>query len=286
VVSFLGAHISESGPDMYIVTEFMPRGSVSDLLHNKNLVIEYEHVRKIALDCCKGMAYLHRYNVIHRDLKTPNLLVDNQWKVKVSDFGLSRMVKGSDTAQSLTACGTPSWAAPEVLNDQRYSQKADVYSFAICLWELCTRKDPYADMTAPQVVIFIAVKGKRLKIPKSIPPVFDTLIRETWITDPDLRPDFVTLSDRFEAIKVLPEPVHPHPYELSSLSSPPTKAAKNPSSFDPKIVSINNSEPIIPVHYMPDDSKPLLPSHDSFVGIQDEDDSFNTTYSDTTDYSV
>jgi len=293
VVSVLGAHISESGPDMYIVTEFMPRGSVSDLLHNKNLVIEYEHVRKIALDCCKGMAYLHRYNVIHRDLKTPNLLVDNQWKVKVSDFGLSRMVKGSDTAQSLTACGTPSWAAPEVLNDQRYSQKADVYSFAICLWELCTRKDPYADMTAPQVVIFIAVKGKRLKIPKSIPPVFDTLIRETWITDPDLRPDFVALSDRFEAIKVLPVPVQPHPYELSSLSSPPPPKATNqyPSSLNPKNVSINNTEPIIPAHYMTDpdhddSNKPLLPSTDSIVGIEDENDSFNTTYSDTTEYSV
>jgi serine/threonine protein kinase len=270
IVTFMGAHISD-GPDMYIVTEFMHRGSVSDLLHNKNLVIEYEHVRNISLDCCRGMAYLHRNDVIHRDLKTPNLLVDNNWKVKVSDFGLSRFVKDSETAQRLTACGTPSWAAPEVLNDQKYSQKADVYSFAVCLWELCTRKDPYADMNAPQVVIFVAIKDKRLKIPKSTPKHFADLIKDTWKTNPDERPDFTTLADRLEdLVSHVSPPLHPHPYELSTTIS---HVSQNPPP-----ISINDE--VIPDNFKP--APPVTLDAQRIPGINPDDSSSSSD----TEYNI
>jgi len=272
VVTFLGAHISD-GPNMYIVTEFMERGSVSDLLHNKNLVVEYEHVRSIAKDCCKGMAYLHHNNVIHRDLKTPNLLVDNQWKIKVSDFGLSRFVKDSDTAQRLTACGTPSWAAPEVLNDLKYSQKADVYSFAICLWELCTRKDPYTNMSAPQVVLFVAVKNKRLKIPKSVPQAFVDLINDTWKTDPNDRPEFITLADRFEALSNIPVPLQPYPYELSAL-------AHLSQNLRPDSLSINDE--VIADKFKPAPPVTLLDTA-RVVGINADDSSSS---SENTEYTI
>jgi len=170
----------------------------------------------MAIHCCKGMAYLHNNNIIHRDLKTHNLLVDQEWKVKVSDFGLSRVIDDTYTAQTLTACGTPSWAAPEVLKDQRYSAKADVYSFGMCLWEMCTREDPYMDLTAPQVVIFVAVKGKRPDIPVDMQPEFAVLIRDSWQENPEARPEFSTIIDTLEAI-VLPLPLHPAPYEPEDL---------------------------------------------------------------------
>lgn len=93
----------------------------------------------------KGMAYIHGAQIIHRDLKCSNLLVTKDWNIKgihleeftisvphillVSDFGLSRFV--SDAGNTMTACGTPSWAAPEVLRNSNYSFKADVYRFCL-----------------------------------------------------------------------------------------------------------------------------------------------------------
>src|SRR5690348_9534872 len=65
----------------------------------------------------------------------------------VSDFGLSRVIEDVSHAQTLTACGTPSWAAPEVLKEDHFSLSADVYSFAVCLWEMCTREEPYKGRT-------------------------------------------------------------------------------------------------------------------------------------------
>jgi len=143
-------------PDLFLVTEYLVNGSIRELLDNKELLVEPEHIRRFCIDSCKGMAYLHSRKVIHRDLKTHNLLIDEYWNVKVADFGLSRFMIDLDT--TMTACGTPSWAAPEVLRKQHYSQKADIYSFGICLWEMVTRLRPYANLTPYQVILSVATK--------------------------------------------------------------------------------------------------------------------------------
>eukprot|EP01128_Nolandella_sp_AFSM9_P012728 TRINITY_DN955_c0_g1_i3.p1 TRINITY_DN955_c0_g1~~TRINITY_DN955_c0_g1_i3.p1 ORF type:complete len:176 (+),score=23.58 TRINITY_DN955_c0_g1_i3:69-530(+) len=89
----------------------------------------------------KGMLYLHDLSppVIHRDLKTQNLLVDEYWRAKLCDFGLSRE-KASETMSRL---GTIQYSAPEVLRGERYTEKADVYSYAILIWEMFTEEIPY-----------------------------------------------------------------------------------------------------------------------------------------------
>jgi serine/threonine protein kinase len=101
--------------------------------------LSWSRVRRIAVDAAKGMAYLHYRNpaIIHRDLKSHNLLVDENWKVKVCDFGLSR-IYGDTQGNAMTACGTPCWTAPEILRNSHYTTKADVYSFGIVLW-VCFR---------------------------------------------------------------------------------------------------------------------------------------------------
>jgi len=146
------------------------------------------------------MAYLHSMNVIHRDLKASNLLVDSDWTIKVADFGIAREGQ-EDVTMTMTACGTPAWAAPEVLQTQRYSLKADVYSFAICLWEMCTRDRPYEGTPPYQIVILVATQGLR---PELNHPGFDimkgfkTLIRLCWDEDPNKRPVFVDLIEEFK----------------------------------------------------------------------------------------
>jgi len=221
-----------------LVTEYLPRGSLSKLLSNKSYKIEPEHARKWAADTCRGMSYLHNCNIIHRDLKPANLLVTDDWSIKVADFGLSRVLNNAQVTQTLTACGTISCSAPEVLRDQRYSLKADIYSFGVCLWAMFTRKKPYPKKTDAQIVIAVAIEGKRLPIPPKMPKEITKLLKLTWQSDPKGRPTFKFLADSFEAMS-LPPPQHPFPvlmteplesYTDQSYPSPNTSINSTPSS--------------------------------------------------------
>ena len=99
--------------------------------------------------------------MIHRDLKSENLLINEDFVGKVADFGLARF---EDTATTMTMCGTPSWVAPEVFRGESYSHKADVYSYAIVLWELMTAGVPFAGANIHTITLAI-VEGKRPPIP-------------------------------------------------------------------------------------------------------------------------
>jgi len=188
VVQFIGATMDE--PDICIITEYMSKGSLYHLLHDPKVAISWEIVRKIALDAAKGMAYLHLRTpaIIHRDLKSHNLLVDDSWKVKVCDFGLSKIAV--DQQATMTACGTPCWTAPEILRNARYTTKADVFSYGIVLWELVTREEPFSGMPAFQVIFAVGTKGARLPLPQVCPPELIKLIVSCWQEDPALRPPF------------------------------------------------------------------------------------------------
>jgi len=120
-------------------------------------------IKRMMMDAAKGMNYLHKSNpmIIHRDLKSHNLLVDENWKVKVCDFGLSKILENQSDFNNMTACGTASWTAPEILRNEKYTEKADVYSYGIVLWECVTREDPYVGMPPFQVVL--AVGNKKIE---------------------------------------------------------------------------------------------------------------------------
>jgi tRNA A-37 threonylcarbamoyl transferase component Bud32 len=207
IVLFMGACIKT--PDLFLVTEYMSNGSVREILDKKDVQIEPEHVRRFALDSTKGMAYLHSRKILHRDLKTHNLLVDGNWNVKVADFGLSRSMIEQDG--TMTACGTPSWAAPEVLRRDHYTHKADIYSFGICLWEMTTRQRPYGSLKPYQVVISVATDGLRPDLESySIPIYFEKIIKQCWSDDPNERPEFTQLRTTMEELRC-PMPKSPHP---------------------------------------------------------------------------
>ncbi|KAK4284889.1 hypothetical protein QN277_001661 [Acacia crassicarpa] len=186
VVQFIGA--CTKPPHFCIVTEFMSGGSVYDFLHKQKGVFKFPSLLRVAIDVSKGMNYLHQNNIIHRDLKAANLLMDENHVVKVADFGVARVKDQSGVMTAET--GTYRWMAPEVIEHKRYDQKADVFSFGVVLWELLTGKLPYEYLTPLQAAIGVVQKGLRPTIPRNTHPKVVELLERCWQQDPTLRPDF------------------------------------------------------------------------------------------------
>ncbi|XP_026403268.1 serine/threonine-protein kinase EDR1-like isoform X4 [Papaver somniferum] len=149
VLLFMGAVTSLRR--LGIVTEFLPRGSLFKLLQRETPTLDWKRRVLMALDIARGMNYLHSYDppIVHRDLKSSNLLVDKDWTVKVGDFGLSPL-KHTTFLSTNSGKGTPQWMAPEVIRNEPANGKADVYSFGVILWELATSKIPWADLKPMQ----------------------------------------------------------------------------------------------------------------------------------------
>eukprot|EP00249_Psilotum_nudum_P023813 c28991_g1_i1 orf=309-3122(-) len=201
VVLFMGAVTKP--PNFAIVTEYLPRGSLFRLLHRagaRDMLDEKRQIR-IALDVAKGMNYLHQRSppIVHRDLKSPNLLVDSTWVVKVCDFGLSRFKANKFLSQS--AAGTHEWMAPEVLRDEPSNEKCDVYSFGVILWELVTLQRPWSGLSHAEVVGAVGFQNRRLQIPKDVNPKIAAIIELCWASDPRQRPSFASIMESLKSLQ-------------------------------------------------------------------------------------
>eukprot|EP01107_Rhizomastix_libera_P011946 TRINITY_DN2968_c0_g1_i1.p1 TRINITY_DN2968_c0_g1~~TRINITY_DN2968_c0_g1_i1.p1 ORF type:complete len:1208 (-),score=299.05 TRINITY_DN2968_c0_g1_i1:27-3650(-) len=192
IVSFFGA--MRSSESIYIALEYCKQGSLTSHLGEHKLNSSLKQM--IALDCARGMQYLHMNRVIHRDLKTENVLLvslseKSTIRGKISDFGTSRVVGSGERQQMTAAVGTPSFIAPEVLSDEKtsvYSLPSDVYSFAILLWHLWTETEPYSDFKTVFAIYAFVQEGKRLPVPENCP--FSDIIERSWNQNPENRPSF------------------------------------------------------------------------------------------------
>ncbi|XP_018674129.2 serine/threonine-protein kinase STY17-like isoform X1 [Musa acuminata AAA Group] len=195
VVRFIGACTKPS--QFCIVTEYMHGGNLYDYLHKHHNILELSMLLRFAIDVCKGMDYLHQNDIIHRDLKTANLLMDSNLVVKVADFGVARILNqgGIMTAET----GTYRWMAPEVINHQPYDQKADVFSFAIVLWELATSKIPYESMSPLQAALGVR-QGLRPVLPQKTHPTLLDLMQRCWEANPAKRPTFSEITVELEEL--------------------------------------------------------------------------------------
>ncbi|CAI5489164.1 unnamed protein product [Closterium sp. Naga37s-1] len=201
IVLFMGAVTKP--PHLSILTEFLSRGSLFRLLHRPGAKETLKEDRRIrmAMDIARGINYLHHCTpmIVHRDLKTPNLLVDKNFTVKVCDFGLSRN-KNSTFLSSKSGAGTPEWMAPEVLRNEPSNEKSDVYSFGVILWELVTLLQPWDGMNPMQVVGAVGFQNQRLTVPPDLDPALSTLILDCWHNDPKDRPKFDDIMVRLKPI--------------------------------------------------------------------------------------
>ncbi|XP_057806094.1 uncharacterized protein LOC131021033 [Salvia miltiorrhiza] len=197
ILLFMGAVTSPQC--LCIVTEFLPRGSLFRLLQRNSPKLERRRRIQMALDIARGMNYLHHCNppIIHRDLKSSNLLVDKNWTVKVGDFGLSRL-KHETYLTTKTGKGTPQWMAPEVLRNEPSDEKSDIYSFGVILWELVTHKIPWDNLNSMQVIGAVGFMNQRLEIPNDVEPQWTSLIESCWHSEPQCRPSFQELMEKLK----------------------------------------------------------------------------------------
>jgi serine/threonine protein kinase len=198
-----------SGPRLALVMPFMELGSVYDLVHNEMLVVIPAGLRaRMLFDVAKGMNYLHNAGIVHRDLKSPNLLVQKDWTVRITDFGLAMRVRAHRRAHALSEPEiedvSTSWAAPEVLIDSNVATtEADVYSFGIIMWELLERAKPYGDAAQAAIAVAVSVHHRRPVLSPENQQTDDErlkkyidLMRDCWSTEPEKRPTFAEVSTR------------------------------------------------------------------------------------------
>lgn len=206
IVKLIGASLT---PSCYVlVMEYMSNGSLYEYLRDEANLFPASMVITSALDIADGMKHIHASGVLQRDLKSHNCLLSENLVVKVADFGLSRFktttnpmdanntnTTNTNNTNTYTFVGTPFWAAPEVIRHEAYDDKADVYSFAIVLWELVERKDPYDDVrNAFQVPLLVANDGRRPRdFSKPAPLGLAHLMKQCWDADPDQRPTFAEI---------------------------------------------------------------------------------------------
>ncbi|CAI5471038.1 unnamed protein product [Closterium sp. Yama58-4] len=210
LVQFIGA--CSHWPRLFIVTELMAKGSVRDVLDRRSIALSLPARLKILRDAARGLDFLHRRGIVHRDLKAANLLIDENDVVKLCDFGVARMLpsrqqggqlrggpEGVGGADMTAETGTYRWMAPEVMEHRGYDQRADVFSFAITMWEVLTGDLPYSGLTPLQAAIGVLQRNLRPPIPPTLPPPIATLMARCWASDPADRADFSEVLTVLEA---------------------------------------------------------------------------------------
>lgn len=194
ILKFVGMCVKP--PNLCLVAEYLERGSLSHVLYNHDNHLNWDHRKAFAQDIATGLAYLHKHSIIHRDVKSPNMLVASDWKVKIADFGFSRIKLDN---QTMTQCGTVAWTAPEIFEGNHYTEKADIFSYGCILWELIFRKKPWEGVHSMKVIQQVGA-GKRLpltNVPADTPPDILELIKLCWSQEPSQRPSFPQIIEQF-----------------------------------------------------------------------------------------
>ncbi|XP_015792671.1 tyrosine-protein kinase CSK isoform X1 [Tetranychus urticae] len=188
------------GPSICLVTEYMAKGSLVDYLRSRGRL----HVNKkdqinFATHTCAGMAYLESKHVVHRDLAARNVLISEDGIAKVCDFGLAREESFSLRGEKFPI----KWTAPEALRYNKFSNKSDVWSFGILLWEIYSfGRVPYPRIPLDDVVKHVE-KGYKMEAPEGCPSEIYEIMKQSWDLDPDKRPTFALILKKLEHLKTL-----------------------------------------------------------------------------------
>ena len=180
-----------------LVMEYCAGGSLRACLDGESGKVTADLQRVWGLDVALGMAHLYSQGVEHRDLKALNVLLTSNLRGKVTDFGLSKCddLRTTQTTQGGGgAAGTSAFMAPELLEDNIFTEKSDVYSYAIVLWEIWSRQVPWRGLQPVQVTRKVVDKRERPPPPEGAPTDLVALMQRCWDHEPDARPTFAAIT--------------------------------------------------------------------------------------------
>ncbi|MBS0350626.1 MAG: protein kinase [Proteobacteria bacterium] len=187
-------------PHYSLVMEYLPGGDLFHLLKSSE-TLTWPRRYQIGLDMTIGLHHLHEHSVLHRDLKSLNVLLDSGGRAKLADFGLSTLKTSSASTTAGGFKGTILWSAPELFKrGAKATVFSDIYSLGMVLWELASRKIPFADAATPAIAATWVAQGEQEIVPEETPKEFKQLIDSCWDKEPSKRPSASVVAKHLESL--------------------------------------------------------------------------------------
>lgn len=187
IARYFGHYISSADRKLWIVMELCEGGSVNDMMKILRRPLEEDAASCIMRDSLKGLAYLHSQNKIHRDMKSGNVLLNQQGHAKLADFGVSGQLS-ENVSKRNTVIGTPFWMAPEVIEEVGHDTKCDVWSLGITAIEITEGKPPYGSFHPMRAIFMIPTRPPpTLQQPDDWSPEYSQWIARCLVKKPDER---------------------------------------------------------------------------------------------------
>lgn len=245
IVKYLGTERNNITNELSIFLEHMPGGSVAELVQRFGSLDE-SVIRKYTREALAGLIYLHERGIIHRDIKGQNILVDNRGVCKLADFGASRYLKDRDSAANLSFKGTPVFMPPEVIMEQRYSKKSDVWSIGCTFLQMATGNPPYSEFSNHIAALFhITSSTDPPPMPDDLSDNARAFVLECFKRDPKARPDAAQLRQHvFLTRKAHPANNNGHPLNATPSSRSDTTPTSAPSDTPKEATAEESSEEV------------------------------------------
>ena len=231
----------------YMVMRYVTGGTLEDLMLGERMPIE--RAVQIVADIARALDYAHQQGVVHRDIKPSNILIDEQGEPLLTDFGIAKMLEGTDATRLTgtgTVLGTPDYMAPEQAEDVEIDGRADIYSLGVVLYELLTGQPPYQAKT-PLAVVMMHVRDP-LPLPRTIEPnipeILEQIVVKAMAKDPNDR--YQTIGEMEQDLRLALRVVDPNAtgvlppmttiaMEMASSTAPSTEA--QPAAVQPEAAS-------------------------------------------------